>query len=209
MTTRCRATNLVGLRFGKWEALRYEGGKDGLWECRCDCGHIALVRGGHLRSGASTQCKSCATSAQLTTHGLSRTNTYRIYQGMLARCYNESRPEFKNYGGRGIQVCEHWRDSFERFLDDMGERPSKRHLLERIDNDADYDKDNCCWATWDEQARNKRSNRWLEHNGERMILKDWAARLGITQQALLGRLAKGWDIDKALSTPHMRRSRYA
>ena len=89
-------------------------------------------------------------------HGKSRTPVYNCWASMIARCYNTSLPEYKYWGGRGIRVCDRWKESFINFYEDMGERPSLKHSLERMNVDKDYTPDNCKWATIEEQARNKR-----------------------------------------------------
>lgn len=200
--------DLTGQTFGKWTVLAYLGrfgntktGGPSVWACRCQCGNESKVQGQALKRGDSTQCRSCATSEQQTTHGQSRTDTYRIYHGMLQRCYNENHRLYHYYGGRGVVVCDRWREDFLAFHADMGGRPSGKHSIDRIDSNGPYAPENCRWATADQQARSKRSNRWLEHNGERMILKDWARRIGMHPNTLYGRIDGGWPIDRALSEP--------
>jgi hypothetical protein len=107
---------------------------------------------------------------------------------MVERCTSQRHHAWENYGGRGITVCARWR-SFENFVADMGERPP-RTSLDRIDNDRGYEPSNCRWASAPEQRRNTRQNVYLEHAGLRMTQTDWAARLGITKQALRGRLSR-------------------
>lgn len=114
------------------------------------------------------------------THGMSKTSTFRAWVEMQRRCFNSKRPGFHNYGGRGISVCDRWLDSFENFLEDMGEKPSKDFTLERIDVNGNYEPSNCRWATWWEQARNKRTNVFIGNE----ILSDVARRLGCSVAAL-------------------------
>ena len=119
---------------------------------------------------------------------------------MIRRCENPKAKNFPRYGGRGITVCERWRTSFEAFLSDMGSRPEGK-TLDRIDNEGNYEPSNCRWATASEQQRNMRSNQWVEFNGERMIVTDWARRLGISHGTLRHRLARGWSVELAFTTP--------
>lgn len=125
--------------------------------------------------------------------------TYLSWQEMRRRCTNTRAPYFALYGGRGIAVCARWQ-SFENFLDDMGVRPEGR-TLERIETDGPYEPGNCRWATPGEQNRNTRRNIWIEVNGERLCLQDWAKRLGLKWASVRGRLARGWDPARAVTEP--------
>jgi hypothetical protein len=135
------------------------------------------------------------------THGMCTTATYKNWFGMKARCTDPHHSAYPWYGARGITVCAAWQDSFEAFLHDVGERPSPTYTLDRIDNSRGYEPGNVRWATRAAQMRNTRDNRWLEFNGERMIITDWARRLGITPATLHTRLARGWPLAKALTAP--------
>lgn len=132
-------------------------------------------------------------------HGLSKTQYYRNYYGMMGRCYNENMPCYKNWGGRGIKVCERWH-TFENFLEDMG-IPPEGYTLERIDNDRDYCPENCKWIPFNEQAKNKRQTKRFTFNGETMCISDWAERYGLTWRQLYFRLSEGWDFERALKEP--------
>ena len=109
---------------------------------------------------------------------------------MRARC-SPKYQDADRYHERGIRVCERWDKSFENFLADMGLPPSSAHSIDRIDNDGNYEPGNCRWSTKSEQARNRSNNRWIEFNGERLLLIDWAARLGIKPQKIYQRLRQG------------------
>ncbi len=131
---------------------------------------------------------------------LSRTPEYAAWNSMLCRCYNAKYREFGYYGGRGITVCDEWRNSFYEFLRDMGERPDGMSL-DRIDTNGNYEPSNCRWATAEEQTRNRRSNVYITHNGETMILNDWATKLNISRITIKSRLRYGWSIAETLETP--------
>lgn len=157
-----KPANLSGQRFHRLTANQIAKDKpsDGkvYWECICDCGEVVIVRAESLKSGNTKSC-GCLhkdTVGKLkTTHGLSDTTEYFIWQGMWARCTNPNHKSYNNYGGRGITVCERWR-LFENFLEDMGLRPGPEYSLDRKENDKGYCKENCRWATGTEQANNRR-----------------------------------------------------
>lgn len=128
-----------------------------MWVCTCECGVKKSVRADHLRSGRTISCgchKVACLTARLTTHGRTRTRVYRIWRCMLNRCHYEKYPEWHLYGGRGIEVCQRWRDSFEAFFEDMGE-PADHLSIDRIDGSRNYEPGNCRWATAKEQANNR------------------------------------------------------
>lgn len=116
------------------------------------------------------------------------------------RCGNPNNKEFRNYGGRGIKVCERWLNSFENFLTDMGKRPPGMSI-ERDDVNGDYEPNNCRWATAGEQARNKRNNRIFCYDGLTMTMTDWAAHLGVSLQTLNSRRRAGWSVERILAVP--------
>jgi len=123
-----------------------------------------------------------------------------VWHLMRQRCENPKASGFENYGGRGIRVCDRWQ-SFDAFLADMGTRPSAKHQLDRVDTNSDYSPENCRWATRAVQARNTRRTHMITFRGVSLCLTDWAARAGLTRAALKSRVARGWPIEKALTTP--------
>lgn len=121
---------------------------------------------------------------------------YTAWGNMIARCSNPNRTGFDRYGGRGISVCEEWK-VFDNFLRDMGQRPSRAHSLDRVDNDKGYGPHNCKWSTRTQQNRNKASNRLIEHRGITMTIADWGELSGLGE-TLRQRLWRGWDFEKAI-----------
>lgn len=136
--------------------------------------------------------------------GLSKSAEYPVWKRMVARCTNPNSDRYKWYGAKGITVCDEWKNSYETFLSDMGCRPSPKHTLDRIDNAKGYAKDNCRWATWMEQHRNRSVNRFFTFRGETLILKDLCKKYNAPYQRTLHRLKINWDIEKALFTPNLR-----
>lgn len=164
--------DLTGQRFGRLTAIELRGrSKSGnaFWLCRCECGVEKIVVSGALRSGNTTSCRCYhreISGVHLKTHGRSRTKEHRIWCGMINRCTNPRQPHYHRYGGRGIKICQRWRESFEAFFEDMGLCPSPKHSLDRIDNDGDYAPGNVRWATYKEQRANQRTKEQI--NGEKI-----------------------------------------
>lgn len=129
---------------------------------------------------------------------MKRPPEYGVWRQMRNRCSNPNNTSYPWYGGRGVSVCQEWA-SFERFMADMGPRPSADHSIDRIDSNGNYEPSNCRWATRAEQQHNRHDNVWLELNGRRQLIGDWAAELGVTRQAISKRLRKGWPLERALS----------
>lgn len=158
--------DLIGRRFCrlvvKATAETEVKSKKTCWNCVCDCGKETIVRTGSLESGNTKSC-GCLMMERIleavSTHGMAYTKEYRCWQSIRDRCYNKSFANYKHYGGRGIKVCDRWLESFENFYEDMGDKPSKKHSIDRINNDGNYHPDNCRWATDYEQAINKRGNK--------------------------------------------------
>ncbi|MGE0190252.1 MAG: hypothetical protein AB7Q04_13325 [Steroidobacteraceae bacterium] len=153
---------LSGQTFGRLTALNNTteiGKHPKLWNCLCECGRYVLVRNFHLLSGHTKSC-GCIRKEKgnALRHGMSQTRTYRIWVHMIQRCHNKNRPRYKDYGGRGIKVCDKWRESFDCFFADMGECPENQ-TIDRINNNGDYCKKNCKWSTYKEQMTNKRKRR--------------------------------------------------
>lgn len=201
--------DMSGKRFTRLVVIsQAESDKNGnaRWHCQCDCGNVTITSGFTLRNGEAKSC-GCLTTEQLTRfatkHGLAHRPEYMIWAHMLQRCLNPENKAYANYGGRGITVCEAWRKSFEAFYADVGPRPSKKHTLDRIRNSDHYEPGNVRWATWREQATNKRSTKIVEYHGKRMAMVEAleASPHRMTTGCLRGRLQRGWTLEEALDTP--------
>ena len=199
---------MVGTVWGNWTVISVSSrrSKEGVayWLCRCVCGEERQVLGTGLRRGSSKSCGSClsqelraARRAAMLTHGMSKTSTYRTWHTMRRRCRDKKFRDFPYYGGRGIKVCERW-NSFEKFLEDMGERPPGM-TLDRKDNNGNYEPGNCRWSTALVQMNNTRGNKYLTYDGKTMSLSDWARHVGIPPPRLSARLRLlHWPLAKAL-----------
>ena len=210
MATPRGKTQRIGDRFGRLTIIsaipecRLHGGKKKRWWlCRCDCGTERYFQSTKLRRGKSTSC-GCkrldnlmlGTNAKYSflTTSLNGKRTYGSWKSMVARCCNPEAINFKNYGGRGIMVCDRWRQSYQNFLDDMGLRPEGL-TLGRKDNNGDYEPDNCRWETAEQQYGNKRNTVFIE--GEKLI--DICVEAGADRNLIYQRhIALGWPLKKAI-----------
>jgi len=169
---------------------------------QCDCGETRIMLKSNLLRDNKEKLKSCG--CERTKHGLWKTRAYESWSGMMRRCYNESSISYERYGGRGIAVSVEWHD-FKKFFADMGE-PAKGMSIERIDNNADYSKENCKWASAHEQSRNRRSNIIVEHKGTAMCLKDWVDRVGLPYPRVWARINRlGLTPEQALGLEPVQR----
>lgn len=158
-----------------------------------------------MKDARSKECFDC--SGRNNQKGLSRSGTYKTWSSMKQRCYSPKMEAFKFYGERGITVCERWLNSFENFLTDMGERPEKK-TLDRIDNSKGYFKENCRWATINEQARNTTTNHFIEVGGQRMTIIEWSEKTGLTKDTIAKRIKYGFNPEECVSTERFFKKRY-
>lgn len=207
--------DFIGKRFNRLVVVADTGirTKSGnrLWYCRCDCGKMTTATKGQLTSGGKESCK-CLQREMLVKRNKAmakhnaaagkRTPEYLAWSAMLQRCYNPRCQGYDNYGGRGISVCDSWRQSFSAFVNDVGSRPSSVHSLDRINNDGNYEPSNVRWATVKEQGNNRRDSIGPVSIGrDAHTLKEWAAISGNSYELILDRLHKGWNAREAIYTP--------
>lgn len=200
--------DLTGQRFGRLIVVKYHGQSKNrmfLFECRCDCGSFVVKRGNHLIRGEVKSCGcfrrdfSAHLGSETAKHGCCETPSYESWSAMKQRCLNPNHQWYKNYGGRGIAICQRWMD-FENFFDDMGERPPGTNL-ERKDNNSNYEPGNCKWATPKEQGRNRRDNRLISFAGITRCLSEWSEISGLKITTIRERINRGWSIEDALTEP--------
>lgn len=195
----------IGRRFGRMVVTGYYGRTSYnaiMWMCRCDCGAEKPVSGKNLSGGRVLSC-GCYSKERSTRHGQSYTRTYSIWTGMIQRCVNPRATEWENYGARGISVCEEWGD-FANFYSDMGDCPDGL-TLDRINVNGNYEPSNCRWATYREQARNRRNNVTVLFMGEERCLSDLAAELGIPVNTMFYRYRNGWSIERLVKQPNYKK----
>lgn len=175
--------DITGKKYSRLTVISRTENKVGgvAWLCKCECGKESVATTKNLNSGHTKSCGCYNNDVKLTNNGvtISHKSLYKVWFGVKQRCQNKNIKAYKNYGGRGISICEKWDNSFQSFLEDVGERPSLRHSLDRIDNNGNYEPSNIKWSTKEEQARNTRKNKWIEYNGERLIVAEWERRLGM------------------------------
>lgn len=205
-----RSKDISGQRFGRLVVLgpvRQNARRCVVWRCRCDCGEYTEATSSSLRSGHTSSCGCLRLERSLAavkTHGMTETRLYYSWTAILARCFRPGAKGYPDYGGRGITVCDEWRQDFQAFHDYVTRLPNYRSegaTLDRIDNDGNYEPGNVRWAERRVQARNTRRNVMLTHDGRTQCMSDWADELGIHRETLRRRFALGWSVEQALTTP--------
>ena len=184
------------------------------WYCQCDCGNpeLTLVSGSSLKSKTSP-IKSCGcllghnakTAHKI--HGGTNDRLYHVWCNIKSRCYNPNNNRYKNYGARGIEVCDEWKNSYKNFKDwalTNGYQPNAprgKCTIERVDVNGNYCPENCMWKTIKEQENNRTDNHFVEHEGEIHTVSEWSNILGVAYNTLLNRINHGWSIERALTEP--------
>ena len=207
----------IGKKFGKLTVIEIvhvdKNGKQHSgwqWKCKCDCGNETLARPSLVLRGKKLSC-GCLKKEQeyhnlgekRKTHGKSNTRLYRIWRGMIDRCENEKTPSYKDYGSRGIKVCDEWAKSFSSFYEwAINSGYDESLTIERIDVNKGYSPDNCKWITLEEQAINKQNTIWVEYHGEKVQLSVICKKLKVDYGFIYYRIFNmGMSADEALDTP--------
>jgi len=189
--TRGKPFDISGMKFGSLVAVKIDGkkGRQNLWLCECDCGNYHHTTVYLLKSGGVKSC-GCQKGKLRHRHcvGGAASSEYSCWRNMKQRCYNQNNGEFKNYGARGIRVCERWLNSFETFLEDMGGKPNASYSIDRIDVNGNYSHENCRWVTTKTQNDNKRQSVMVTAFGETLSLTSIARKYGINPTTLKYRL---------------------
>lgn len=194
----------VGDRISRLTVIEKDPTNKRKWICRCDCENVTSVYDSNLSRKHTESC-GCLKSEIVkngahTLHGGRRTRIYEIWRSMKKRCNNPNSSNYHKYGGRGITVCEEWNNSFEAFFAWALSNGYRDDLtIDRIDNNGNYEPENCRWTTAKAQANNRRSNHYLEFNGERKTIAEWAVVTGLSQSVIFCRLKRGWSIEKTLT----------
>lgn len=200
-----KIVDMTGRRYGRLvvEKLHHRSGRKTFWQCLCDCGNTSVVRNSALTSGNTKSCGCLNNELRLErnyTHRMSDSIEYQSWSCAKTRCTNENINRADRYSGRGIIMCDRWFNSFENFYQDMGKRPSKKHSLDRIDNNGNYEPGNCRWATQTEQMNNTSINVLIDVNGEMLTRGQISKRYNLNYSTIRYRIAAGWDINKIIST---------
>lgn len=190
------------------DPIERKGKKIKLLNCICDCGKKIIVRSGNFKNGHTKSC-GCIRGEINKTHGLSlnengrHTRLYNIWTFIKIRCYNKKSKNFHTYGGRGIIMCDKWKNSYEEFhLWSISNGYKETLSIDRIDNNGNYCPDNCRWSTSKEQCNNKRNNVVYTFDGRTQTQKQWCDELGLNRTTVAGRIKSGWTIEQALTLPH-------
>ena len=202
-----KVNDLTGKKFGKLTVVKRNGSnKNGraLWLCECDCGNTKIVSGNSLLTKLTTSC-GCYNKELVkkvnSKHNMSYTKLYKVWQGMKTRCYDKNFMYYYNYGGRGITICDEWKNDFSKFYEWAINNGYEEGLtIDRINVNGNYEPNNCRWITKKEQNDNMNKTIFLEYNGKKQTISQWSKELNITRIALYERIKRGWSAEKALTT---------
>lgn len=206
--------DLIGMTLGRLTIIEDLGVKDRrhkvLVKCACESKPPYATRLDQLfANNRPTRSCGCIKSERMyesrLSHGMTNSKEFRCWWHMKQRCTNPNNSNYHSYGGRGIVICPEWIESFQNFYADMGSAPSPKHSVDRIDTNGNYTKNNCRWATNKEQTNNMRKCRYIEYNGERKTISQWADDLGVDRSVIAKRLDRsGWNLEDAIKTSPIR-----
>lgn len=207
-----KAKDLTNMKFGRLTVIKRAedhitpaGHHSAQWLCKCECGNVKSISTTGLYYGKTKSCgcynKEVA-SKRMTIHGKSYTRIHKIWDNMKARCYNQKNNRYQYYGGKGITVCDEWKNSFEEFyIWAMKNGYTDELTIDRKDINKKYEPDNCRWITNEEQANNKSNNRFITFKGQTHTLAQWEKITNIKRETIARRISLGWNIEKALTEP--------
>lgn len=208
--------DLTGQKFNRLTVISRDKSKrtrrGTYWLCRCDCGNYTVVDRYKLISGHTKSCgcyqreRSREIHRKTIKHNMSKTRIYRVWSSMMDRCFNPNSKERRLYGGRGITVCEEWRDfrNFCKWAYETGYQEDAAYgkcTIDRIDVNGNYEPSNCRWVDLKAQSRNTRCNVVVDYQGEKHCLSEWAEIKGISYNRLHQRIKSGWTFEQAIETP--------
>ena len=196
--------DLTGHKYGKLTVLTIDTdipGKKKKWLCKCECGNETIVSGSNLRNGHTKSCLKCgyeSTKKAITKHGQSHTKLFYVWNSMKSRCENQKNKSYKDYGAKGISVCEEWHDSVNFFEWALRNGYKEGLEIDRIDVNGNYEPSNCRWINRLENANNKTNNKYISHNGETKTLAEWSRFYDVNYKNLSRLLIKGYSMNDAI-----------
>lgn len=203
--------DLTGRRFGRLLVVNRANKNsfgEALWECQCDCGNSHIAKGSSLRRGKCLSCgcyqRECISKAH-TKHNMYGTRLYHIWSGMIQRCTNPNNSKYKNYGKRGIKVCDEWKDFSNFYKWASATNYAENLTIDRVDVNGNYTPDNCRWTTINIQENNRTNNFVISICGTSHTLAEWCRIYHISYSTVQERIRHNWDITTAITTPIRKR----
>ena len=199
--------DITGQKFDKLLVISKSHSNNGVfWLCKCDCGNSKIVFSGHLKGNGPKSCGCVRKKKSIiidgASEGFTKHDLYQTWVDINHRCYSKKDKAYKNYGGRGIIMCDSWRNSIKCFIEDMGNKPTPDHSIDRIENNGNYTKENCKWSTSTEQNNNRRdtSDRFIV-NGIAKTINEWEIQMNLSGKTIRSRIIRGWSEEDAILTP--------